>query len=291
MTEAHSRSGSRMDLRALIKRHPLVAFFVLAYVISWILVSPLVLEGLGLTGQLVPQSWHAFGALGPILSAFIVAGATEGRAGVRELLASLRLWRVGRFWFLLAVFSPFLLFVVAAAIVVAYGSPVSSIVVIGPAQLTSLGWIVGIVYGIGEEPGWRGFALPRLQRGRSALTATLILAVFWFLWHTPYFFYRYELGLGGLVGIFFGLLTGAIWLTCLYNSTGGSTAMAVLWHTTFNLVNLPEVVSSDVLAAMSVLVMVAAVAVVIAFGPRTLSPKGKHEGPPFSTAGAVARVR
>ncbi|MDQ3913299.1 MAG: CPBP family intramembrane metalloprotease [Actinomycetota bacterium] len=290
MTEVPSRTGSRIDLRDSIKRHPLIAFFALAYVISWILVSPLVLEGLGLTGNLVPPSWHAFGALGPILSAFIVAGATEGRAGVRELLASLRRWRVGRTWFLLAVFSPFLLFVVAAGIVVAFGSPVNSIVVIGPAQLTSLGWIVGIVYGIGEEPGWRGFALPRLQRGRSALRATLILAVFWFLWHTPYFFYRYELGLG-LVGLFFGILAGAIWLTCLYNSTDGSTAMTVLWHTTFNLVNLPKVVSSDVLAAMSVLVMVAAVAVVLVFGPRTLSAKGKHEGSTFSGAEAVPRVR
>lgn len=265
---------------SLARKHPLFAYFVLAYAITWMLVSPLALEGLGLTGELVPPSWHVLGALGPVSAAFAVTAMVDGKAGVRELVRRMALWRVGRTWFSLAVFSPFLLFVVAVGVLLATGTPPHDVVSFAPGSLEGVAWIVGVFYGIGEEPGWRGFALPRLQRGRSALSATFILAALWFLWHAPFFFYRYELGVGSLIGFFLGLLAGAIWLTCLYNSTGGSVLMCILWHTTFNVVNLPEVVSAGALAIMSVLVMVAGVIVVMAFKPATLSPAPKQVGPP-----------
>jgi membrane protease YdiL (CAAX protease family) len=91
-------------------------------------------------------------------------------------------------------------------------------------------WVANLVaaslaYGIGEEPGWRGFALPRLRASRSALRATLILMVLWALWHTPYFTYRYHIvGISGYAGFFPCFVAGAIWLTFLYNSSGGSVA-------------------------------------------------------------------
>jgi membrane protease YdiL (CAAX protease family) len=291
-----TRIGPQLALRwsrsvtATIRRHLLAAYFVLAYAITWALVSPLVLEGVDLTGRLVPPGWHAFGALGPIASAFVVTAAVDGRPGIEELLDRMGRWRVGRTWLLLAVLSPFALFALSAAISAVLGPPLGETVNLGAEQLASFAWIVGVFYGVGEEPGWRGFALPRLQTGRSALSATLVLAVLWFFWHTPFFLYRYEFGPGALVGFFFGLLAGAVWLTCLYNSTGGSVLMCILWHTGFNLVNLPDVVSGQVLAIMSVLVMVAAVAMVVVFGPRTLSAAGKHEGPPFATS-STPRVR
>ena len=72
------------------------------------------------------------------------------------------------------------------------------------------------------------------------LFSARVQPVLWFFWHTPFFSYRHELGLGGLIGFFLGLLAGAVCLTCPYNSTGGSVLMCVLWHTTFNMVNLPR---------------------------------------------------
>ena len=149
-------------------------------------------------------------------------------------------------------------------------------------------FLAGLLYGIGEEAGWRGFALPRLQSGRSALAATLILTVFWALWHTPFFFYRFEFGAVQVIGFFMGLLAGAIWLTCLYNATGGSILMVAAWHTTWNLVNqVAMVVSVEILTAMSVMVMILAISVVVVFGPATLSPRPKQEMPSF----APPRVR
>lgn len=114
------------------------------------------------------------------------------------------------------------------------GGPWPDWEVLGRGRYAYLAWVVGLLlssvaYGFGEETGWRGFALPGLQRDRSALSATLILTAFWALWHAPFFFYRYEFGLGQIVGFFLGLLAGAIWLTCLYNATGGSVLMVAIW--------------------------------------------------------------
>jgi membrane protease YdiL (CAAX protease family) len=58
-------------------------------------------------------------------------------------------------------------------------------------------------FGLGEEIGWRGFALPQLQKGRSTLSATLILAGLWALWHFPQFFYVFDprMAIGWLIGL------------------------------------------------------------------------------------------
>jgi membrane protease YdiL (CAAX protease family) len=134
-----------------------------------------------------------------------------------------------------------------------------------------------VAYGVGEEAGWRGFALPRLQRKHSALMATFILAIFWSLWHAPMFLYRFEFGIVQVIGFFIGMFAGAIWLTFLYNSTGENTLMVVLWHTTWNTVNIiGAVVSMEVVSLMSAIVMVMALIIVFVGKPARLSPSGKH---------------
>lgn len=268
-------------LVAAVKKRPLAAYFVLAYTITWVLVSPLVLHGLDLVGG-VPTGWHALGALGPISAALIVTAVVGGKSALAEFAGRILRWRVGTGWFLVSVFSPFLLFALSALVVRLLGGPWPELGRLGPGELLGFPFLAGLLYGIGEESGWRGFALSRLQSGRSALAATLILTVFWALWHIPFFFYRFEFGAVQVVGFFVGLLAGAVWLTCLYNSTGGSILMVAAWHTTWNLVNQAAmVVSVEILSAMSAMVMILAVVVVIALGPRTLSSHGKHEGSPF----------
>ena len=87
--------------------------------------------------------------------------------------------------------------------------------------------------GIGEEFGWRGFALHRLQRTHSAVTSSLLVAIAWAGWHLPLFFYipsYTAMGVRVLPGFFLGLFAGSIVLTWLYNSSGGSVLAAALWH-------------------------------------------------------------
>jgi membrane protease YdiL (CAAX protease family) len=126
-----------------------------------------------------------------------------------------------------------------------------------------------LTFGFGEETGWRGYALPRLQQGRSPLSATLILWVFWALWHLPLFFYLYDAT--SVLGLLLGLLAGAVTLTWLYNSTGGSILLVAVWHGAFNFVTGCVACKAGATAAiLSTLVMVWAVVLVAWFKPATL---------------------
>jgi membrane protease YdiL (CAAX protease family) len=256
------------------KKHPLVTFFALAYALSWMVEIPLALEAQGITQTKIPFCAHYLAAYGPMLSALIVTGVTGGSRGLRELFGRMTRWKVSPGWWLVAVAPLGLYIVVAAALLLIQGVPMNLVAMGQVDFLPALGlaalpmWIV--TFGIGEETGWRGFALPRLQKGRSALRATIILWVFWALWHLPLFFYSYDAST--LPGFLIGLLAGAIVFTWLYNDTGGSVLLVALWHGTFNFTTACVTCKSSVSAAViSTLVMVWAVVVVLHFKPARLS--------------------
>jgi membrane protease YdiL (CAAX protease family) len=152
---------------------------------------------------------------------------------------------------------------------------------------------------LGEEIGWRGYALPRLQAGRSALSASLILGVIWALWHLPlYFTGQVFRPLSLFPPFFIGVIALSVILTWVYNSTGGSLLMVVLIHATFNfpLTFLLEPLGSRAtLPALLYfgLLVVAAIVVVIVAGPEHLSRKRRkqeEEGaaePEIATPGVV----
>ena len=104
------------SLKSFMQRHQLVAYFVLAYAITWIIVSPLVASALGLLHLSIPPQIHYLGAYGPLLAALIVTGVTGGAAGLCELGSRMIKWRLGIVWILIALFSPGLLFLLSAVI-------------------------------------------------------------------------------------------------------------------------------------------------------------------------------
>jgi membrane protease YdiL (CAAX protease family) len=143
-------------------------------------------------------------------------------------------------------------------------------------------WLLWILTnGFGEEIGWRGFALPRLQQRHSALTATLILGSLWAFWHLPFLFYLPNfraMGLVGFPGLALGILCGAIVLTWLYNGTNGSVLAASLWHGAFNFVTASAAGQGTVAMIMSIVVMVWAILIVVVFKPASLSRAPKQTG-------------
>jgi membrane protease YdiL (CAAX protease family) len=214
-----------------------------------------------------------------MLAAMIVTGRSEGREGLRALLRRILKWRVRPAWWLVAI-APLILYgLVAVALRVVQGNWPDAA---GMGQIDfmpNLGigalffWI--LTFGLGEETGWRGYALPRLQRGRSALSATAILWAVWALWHLPLFFYSYDPSV--IPGLTIGLLAGAVTFTWLYNSTGGSVLVVAVWHGAFNFTTGCAACKASVMAAiLSTLVMIWAVLVVLLFRPATLSRAGKQ---------------
>ena len=259
--EAPSRS--RLDVKAL------VAFFALAYALSWSWAIPLAVAHLVVRrGEAWPTHYPLL--LGPAIAAVVVTAWTMGRPGVRDLLARVARWRVPLRWWLAAV-SPAAFLGLALIGMAAAGKALPSAADFGRYSGTPAIGLVGvlllIVFGaVGEETGWRGYALPQLQRRFSPLTSSLILAVLWFGWHLPQFFmiatYRNSSPVQ-YVGFFLGLTCGAVILTWLYNRSGGSILLVALWHGLYNLVSGTQAATGMLSAVVTTLVMIQAVVLVI----------------------------
>jgi membrane protease YdiL (CAAX protease family) len=256
----------------------LVLYFVLAYGISWAIGIPLALERKGLIAPILPYWAHYFVAYGPLLSAILITWFSAGQSGLKALWNRLMLWRVRPIWWAVA-FSPLILGALVVLVLILVTGQTISLSALGEVKfLPPLGigalvlWF--LTFGIGEETGWRGFALPRLQKNRSALSATLILAVFWALWHLPQFFYLFDSAIA--IGWAFGLFTGAILLTWLFNSANGSVLITAVWHGCFNFITASDAGNGILAAVVSTIVMVWAVGVVFIYKPANLSPKEKQ---------------
>jgi membrane protease YdiL (CAAX protease family) len=164
------------------------------------------------------------------------------------------------------------------------------------AQFSALGFLAYniVSFGFGEEVGWRGFALPRLQTRHSALTASLWLTVGWALWHLPLFFYRpgyTGMGAAGIAGRFFSLLTGAILLTWLYNQSQGSILVVAIFHATVDVAFTSGIASPTVVNLAGALITLWGVVVLIVAGPRYLSRQGKMvslKGGQIATTATIA---
>jgi membrane protease YdiL (CAAX protease family) len=213
-----------------------------------------------------------------------VTGLVEGWAGLRALGSRLVRWRVGLGWWLVAIGSPVVLFVLAAVVARALGEPWPDLRRLGEVNFLPT-WAGALLLwtltsGLGEEVGWRGYALPRLQRGRRALAASLILGGLWALWHLPAFFYLptyQQLGLAIFPGFALGVVLAAIWTTWLYNSSRGSLLLLVLWHGVYNFVTAAKISDGTIATVISIAIMVWAVLLVLVFRPATLSHTGKVE--------------
>lgn len=249
------------------RRRGLLAYVLLAYGLSWAWLVPMAVLGLQvLQGQGWPTHFPAL--IGPMVAALLVAART---GGLRELLASMVRVRVPLRWWAVAL-SPLALLAVALLADVATGSAVPAPSGFGemsglPASLGVVGvaLVILLVNGYGEETGWRGFALPRLQDRFSPLTAMLVLALIWAGWHLPMFLVVNNLrdfGVGTLVGWLLGLTAGSLVLGWLYNRSGGSVALAAVWHAGFNVVSATAAATGLLAAVSTTAVMAVAVLLV-----------------------------
>jgi CAAX protease family protein len=215
-------SQERGCLISLVKRHPIITYFVLTYAISW---------------GFLPIEAIRFMAGGPFIAALILIPLTQGRAGLRELASRMIRWRVRWYWYVVAIGLPLAVVLVTAVLNVALGAEVPSLVQFGSVTTVLVVFAVRLVNpgdgALGEEPGWRGFALPGLQSTLSPLVSTLILAVLVTVWHVPILFLE-EGGLQPpvLVGYLLGTVAVTFWYSWLFNHTGGSVLITLVSHAT-----------------------------------------------------------
>jgi membrane protease YdiL (CAAX protease family) len=238
------------------RKHPEVSFFLLAGAFSWAFMVPLALARHRLIAPL-PGWLHYLSAYGPLLAALIVSAQAEGTAGMRAWWSRLTRWRAGSGPWAVAL-SPPLLFLVAATAERAVRGTWPDVWRLGQINfLPDLGaWVIPLWLlnsGLGEESGWRGYALPVLQRRFSPRVASLVIAGGWMMWHVPALFYlpSYEhLEAGMLIGFFVGILSGSFLMTWLANRSAASALLPMVWHGLFNLTTAPPS-SGGLVAAVS----------------------------------------
>jgi membrane protease YdiL (CAAX protease family) len=210
-------------IQARVRRYPLVVFFALSFGLSW---WPWPLYAAGLS----PSPVIGFG---PFLAALVVLALTTGRQGVRGLLRRMVHWRVGWQWYLLAIGLPLGIAFAAARVNLLLGaSPAAPPEVATLADLAATFALLLLLPGVGgawEEPGWRGYALPRLQEQHPGSIASLLLGLVWGAWHLPLF-------LAGTIpwSDLVLIVAIAIVYTWIYNKTQGSVLVLMLAHAANN---------------------------------------------------------
>jgi membrane protease YdiL (CAAX protease family) len=254
---------------------------LLAFGLTWSAWLPLVTDAKGWTAFGASSFLHLAGGLGPALAAVILTAAYDGRPGLRLLLR--RATSGPSRYLLVAVAGPAVAYVAALAVAAISGVSVE-VGLTGASQEfgsmpVGLYWLANLVFfGYGEEIGWRGFALPRLQRGRSALAASMWIAVIWGVWHLPLF--AFSAGLStmppvGLIGWAASLVTGSVVCTWLFNSSRGSLVAVALFHASLDIF-IGSPTGGDVVAnIIGAGVVVAALVIPRRYGREGLAPSPK----------------
>jgi membrane protease YdiL (CAAX protease family) len=287
--EATTATPSRTATRSAFP----LKFVLVAFTFTWVFWWLAVLEARGLISSL-PVPALFLGAFGPMVAAVVITAQESGRAGLRSLLSRIVRWRVAPIWYGVALLGPIALQLLAMAPhVILGGQPPDLLAMMGmlPTVLvTSVYMLVQV--GIGEEIGWRGYALPKLQTGYSALLASLILGVIWTLWHLPVFFNpatSYSKTPFWVFLVF--LLPVSILITWVFNSTGGSVLMIMLLHAMLNASSgplwraIPEYSTLEststalityIYLVQAAVLWVGAIAVVLIYGASNLSRKPRQ---------------
>jgi membrane protease YdiL (CAAX protease family) len=252
----------KRTVRDAVSARPVTAFFVLAYALSWVAWLPILL---GYEGAVQTVSF-VVGGFGPAIAGGVVTwlAGDSVRAWARQIVH----WRVAPRWYVAAAALPLVVVGLASAGIELLGPGVDLAVLSDRVPLVLSSFVfIALVGGGNEEPGWRGFALPRLQARYAPVPATLLLGVVWALWHLPMLT---SLDVYVVVRIL-NIVGFAFLLTWMYNATD-SVLLAVLMHAGFNtanstLVPLPIAVvsgggSSTILVAVTVAVWAVALLLV-----------------------------
>ena len=221
----------------LLRRYPLISFFVMAYAISWTYVIVFLVIW-PLPDTIVTDTPELFG---PVVAGFVMTAVMGGRPGVGQLLRRFVLWRVGTAWYLFALVGVPLLYVAGIALVpgalASFRAPTLSMALLYPVLFLVVMVLDGPLL---EEPGWRGFALPRLQVRWGPLAGTVILGLLWGTWHAPqYLTPTFSAANGGLTvsGVLVFLVAAvefSVIITWAFNHTRASLLIAILIHTAIN---------------------------------------------------------
>lgn len=220
-------------MSGIVRKYPALSLLVLAIVFG---LAPFV----AIRAGLLPPEASQLGALSAGLAGIVLVAVEGRKGGVRELLGRLLIWRVGIQWWAFALLGSIVPAVAALYLFALFGGPAVDWSGLKPLYTVIPTIIIlTILAGVGEEFGWRGFALPRLQARYSALLSSLIVGLIWGVWHIPLFLmpgtvqseWLAEVGfIVPVVGYTLFCIAWSIQYTWVFNNTRGSVLLAAVVH-------------------------------------------------------------
>ena len=263
----------------------IVSYFGLAYLISWIIWLPLYGPVFGFSDLPTLPFHHGLGVLGPLIASFLTTWIFNQQNGLKELVKKC-LQPKPFIYLTIALLSPFILALFATILnCLVNQAPINLSGLLTCKEFPNFNLLSFFMYnivffGFGEEVGWRGFALPRLQNKYNALTSSIILTLFWALWHWPLFFYRpgyTTMDIYGILGWIFSLLTGSVLLTWLYNSSNASILICAVFHSTIDIAFTADLAVKNIINYMGFLITVWGIITIIIFKPKNLALKEREK--------------
>jgi membrane protease YdiL (CAAX protease family) len=207
-------------ITAVLRKYPITAFFTLALAVTWLAFIPYYYST-----DSIP--WFTFG---PMLAGITMAAVTGGFAHVKSLLAAAFRWKVKPIWYVAAIGLPFASQYLSVLLNPLFGSAAPVWGNIPPVmEIIPMVALLLVFSGpIGEEIGWRGFALPRLLEKYSALAASLILGSIWAIWHLPLILVNDFTAHGAFMPVI-----AAVMFTWVFQNSKGSVLLAILMHASY----------------------------------------------------------
>jgi membrane protease YdiL (CAAX protease family) len=285
-------SATTTGLRPLLRRYPVLFGFVLMFAFTWPIDLWAAGASHGWVSVAIPPFLPILVGYGFVVAAIVATAIVDGRAGVGALLRRYLVWRFGVLWYAVVLLGPFAVDLAGIGIDVLLHGTVPAFDepfiyrILGPSFSLAAALPVFFFFDAltnGEEIGWRGYALPRLQARHSALVASLVIGVVWAVWHYPKFLnagndaHHYPFWL-----FLLGIVANAIIYTWVFNSTGGSLLAVTLLHAAVNtsvlcLPVLPAVTGDNTVTVITIILRcVIAVAIVVVAGPARLTRKPLH---------------
>jgi uncharacterized protein len=211
-----------------VKRSPVMAYFVLIFSVEWVLV-------LTLSRITPPMLALLIGSWLPDCIGVFITGISAGRLGLRELFSKVILWRIGLRWYATAILLPAIMAWISIGLYTIINHNLPDF---APSNQLFLVFLGAVFTGaLGEELGWRGTALPRMQTRWSPLISSLILGFLWGLYHLPSFLLSgLPLKNMPLIPFMISALGLTIIVTWTFNHTKGSLILVFLYHFSFNFI-------------------------------------------------------
>ncbi|OPY30178.1 MAG: CAAX amino terminal protease self- immunity [Methanocella sp. PtaU1.Bin125] len=256
------------------RAHQLLVFFALTFILSWAIWIPLAMNYYGIFPVRIEEGFvmllRLFGTLGPATSAILVSVLAGGRPAVRALLGQIGKWRVRWKWYAAAALVfPALALASAGIYSLLPGAQQFPAVDLTAGSLIAI-MIILTISVMGEEIGWRGFALPRMQQRWTAFVSSLMLGTIWTAWHLPFWLVLGELetfGPGYWLMSWAFIMAGSVYITWLMNNTGNSLLMVILFHWCYNVLSVGFLPVSSIVPAYLILIVLAGAVAIVVSGP------------------------